>query len=176
MSSFTHESIINECRQTGKYLNKNKIKNKLSMMHLRDRLAELKFIKKGIEYHLIASGSRGTDPEIIELNEELDNTDSEIQNIQNQINELYEEECVYDNLTENVKNTISTTKLATLPSFQSRNAPTTKKILSDPYMLKNITSFNTGLGGKRRKYKSKTKSKKGMRKTRKTRKRTYIKA
>jgi hypothetical protein len=178
MSSFTHQNIIDECKQTGKYLDKNKIKNNLSMMLLENKLRELKDKKQDIEYQLYTSGGRGTDPEIIELNEDLNNTNNEIRNTQAKIVELYDQECVYDNLNENIKNTISTTKLASLPSFQSRNPPSTKKVLSDPYMFKNITTYNTGLGGKRRKYKSKSKSKKSrkMRKTRRIGKRKSIKA
>jgi hypothetical protein len=181
MSSFTHQNIIDECKQTGKYLDKNKIKNNLSMMLLENKLRELKDKKDTIEHTLYYS-RRSSDLTIDEetnLERDLENTKDEIEDTEAEMFELYDQECVYDNLNENIKNTISTTKLASLPSFQSRNPPSTKKVLSDPYMFKNITTYNTGLGGKRRKYKSKSKKSRKMRKTRKTRrtgKRKSIKA
>ena len=166
MSSFSHESIINECKLTGKYLDKNKIKNKLSMMLLDKKLSELKDAKDNILHTLYYSQRPITDEEENHLQTDLENMTAKIEDTEEELIELYDQECINDNLTEDIKNAISTTKVASLSSFQSRNPPTTKKVLSDPYMFKNITSYNTGLGGKSRKYKS---TKKRTRKTRKTR-------
>lgn len=184
MSSFTHETIINECKLKDKKLDESKTKQKLklSMMLLENKLRELQDKKTTIEHTLYYSRRPITDEEENFLETDLENINDDIEDTAAEMNDLYNQECDFDNLKENIKNTISTTKLAALPSFQSRNQPTTKKVLSDPYMFKNIISYNTGLGGKSRKYKSKSKSKskpkskksRKMRKTRRIRKRTSI--
>lgn len=49
--------------------------------------------------------------------------------------------------------TMSTARLMSLPSFQTKNPPATDSVLSNPDLVKHITKFNTNLGGKSSRYK-----------------------
>lgn len=177
MSSFTHESIINEYKtgKTAKELAKKTTKNTLSMMLLEKKLNKLKDAKENIIHTLYYSRRPVTDEDDLEV--ELENINNEIEDTEEEMILLHDQEKEHDELTNTIiPNTISTTKLASLPSFQSRNPPSIKKVLSDPYVFKKITSYNTGLGGKSRKYKSKSKRRMRKTKTRRTGKRKSTKA
>jgi hypothetical protein len=71
------------------------------------------------------------------------------------------------NLKSDLKSTMSTARLASLPSFQERNSQNVDKVLSDTNLLKHITSFNTNLGGRKhtKKHRKRSKQNKKGRKT-----------
>lgn len=179
MSSFTHESIVDEYKtgKIGQDLAKTTTKNTLSMMLLEKKRNELKEAKDNIIHTLYYSRRPIPINDDRDLEVELDNINAEIENIEEEMILLHDQETEHDELTNTiVPNTISTTKLASLPSFQRRNPPNTQKVLSDPYLFNEIIRYNTGFGGKRRTKKStnkKSKSKKSKksnskRKVRKT--------
>jgi hypothetical protein len=80
------------------------------------------------------------------------------------------------NLKPGLTSTMSTARVASLPSFQSRNSANVDKVLSDPNLLKHITNFNTNLGGKKRRKHSKKHIRKNKnRKNKSTKRRRYKK-
>ena len=66
-------------------------------------------------------------------------------------NTIYEIEAQIDRINDSkrfkgdLKCTMALARITSLQSFKSRNLPDINKILSDPHLLKHITSFNIGL-------------------------------
>jgi hypothetical protein len=86
--------------------------------------------------------------------------------LQNNINFINDNSDRIKDMKRNLANTMSTARLASLPSFQSKNSENVDKVLSDPHLLKHITSYNTGFGGSRRHKKhSRRNSRRNNRKT-----------
>jgi len=109
-----------------------------------DKLFDLEDERVGVEYELYYS-KRPLTPQqkeiyqnrLVEINKEIDRINKN------------------SNLKPGLRSTMSTARLASLPSFQGRNSANVDKVLSDNNLLKHITGFNTNLGGRKRRYSKK---------------------
>ena len=136
---------------------RNESKSKLDEINAdEDRLNDLEDEREGAEHSLYYSRRPLTPQDREQYENRLGQLNKEI----NRINKN-------SNLKPGLRSTMSTARLASLPSFQERNSPNVDKVMSNPYLLKHITSFNTNLGGRKytKKHRKHSKQNKKGRKT-----------
>jgi hypothetical protein len=145
---------------------RNDSKSKLNEINAdENRLSDLEDERENAEHELYYSSRPLTPQNKEQYENRLSQLNKEIDRINKNIN-----------LKPGLKSTMAVSRVASLPSFQDRNSANVDKVLSDPNLLKHITSFNTNLGGrKRRKHSKKNIRKNKSRKNKSIKRRRYKK-